>query len=161
MLNEYNFKIKEIYFNASFIDDKLCKLNFSYNSFKKLNFDSNNKYLLLLKLKLDSYLNSKKEDFKEILFDYGPISNFRKKLYDSLLDIKYGSLISYKDLALKGFKSAKYTRAVAMCLAKNKLPLIIPCHRVICSDNSLSSYNAGVDFKKYFLKLENSYSLIE
>lgn len=84
-------------------------------------------------------------------------SDFNKKVYETLLNTKYGETITYKDLAIKVNNKNTY-RAVGNAMNKNPLPFIIPCHRVL-SSNGLGGYRYGMDLKRFLLKLEeeNSY----
>ena len=76
-----------------------------------------------------------------------------KKVWDELLNIPYGEVRTYKEIAEKiGNKNA--SRAVGMANHKNPIPIIIPCHRVIGSNNKLVGYALGLDVKQYLLNLE-------
>ena len=83
-------------------------------------------------------------------------SKFQKDIYHALLKVRYGQTISYKELAAKAGYSNAY-RAVGSAMANNKLPFIIPCHRVIKNDGSLGNYGFGVKLKRYLINLEASY----
>lgn len=82
-------------------------------------------------------------------------TDFQKKVWSELLKIKKGSVITYKDLAGKIGKS-KAIRAVANAVAKNKLLVIVPCHRVIRSDQKIGGYSGkgGIKTKMKLLKSE-------
>ena len=82
-------------------------------------------------------------------------SRFRGSVLTACRDIKFGQTISYSELAKKvGWPAA--SRAVGSALAKNPLPLIIPCHRVVRSDGKMGGFSApgGVTLKKKMLELE-------
>lgn len=80
-------------------------------------------------------------------------SEFQKKVWTELLKIPYGSTMSYKDIAkLVGNENA--SRAVGMANNKNKIMFIIPCHRVIGKNGSLTGYAGGLNIKKQLLQLE-------
>ena len=81
-------------------------------------------------------------------------SDFQIKCWQELIKIEYGKTISYKEQAL-AFRGANYARAVAGANNKNKLPIIIPCHRVIGSDGSLVGYAGGLKVKEQLLIIEN------
>ena len=67
--------------------------------------------------------------------------------------IKYGNYKTYKDIACEiGNKLA--FRAVGNALNKNPFPIVVPCHRVLASNGSLGGFSAGIEWKKYLLKLE-------
>jgi len=82
---------------------------------------------------------------------------FAKRVLTVCRDIGFGQTVSYGRLAEMAGKPGA-ARAVGMVMAKNPLPLIIPCHRVICSNGSLGGFSAsgGVNLKKRLLKLEGA-----
>ena len=82
-------------------------------------------------------------------------TEFQKKCWNKLLAIPYGEVISYKEQALK-LGGENYCRAVAGANNKNKLPIIIPCHRVIGHDGKLVGYAGGINLKKKLLEVEGS-----
>ena len=83
-----------------------------------------------------------------------PGTAFQQKVWRELTKIPFGSTISYLDLAKK-LGDPKAVRAVASANAKNKLWIVVPCHRVIGSDGSLTGYAGGLTVKKWLLKHEN------
>ena len=80
-------------------------------------------------------------------------SNFTGSLYRQLQKIPAGSVLSYQELAERS-GSIGANRAAGSACAKNKIPLLIPCHRVIKSDGSLGRYAFGADRKKWLLEHE-------
>jgi O-6-methylguanine DNA methyltransferase len=113
------------------------------------NFD-NNKILELTKYELDLYFKNKLKFFSIALEPYG--TEFYKKAWQVLQNIEYGKTISYSDEA-KILNS--HPRAVARANALNKIPIIIPCHRVIAKNGTLSGYAGGVWRKEFLLDLES------
>ncbi len=83
-------------------------------------------------------------------------TEFQKKVWKELLKIPYGETISYKELAIR-IGNERAQRAVGGANNKNKLAIIVPCHRVIGSNGSLVGYASGVDVKKMLLELEKSH----
>jgi len=84
-------------------------------------------------------------------------SPFHKEIYTALLNVPYGTTLSYKELgALAGNPDA--SRAVGAAMAHNPLPIVIPCHRVLKSDGSLGNYSAaeGVKSKKWLIEHEKA-----
>jgi methylated-DNA-[protein]-cysteine S-methyltransferase len=79
---------------------------------------------------------------------------FQKKVWQELLEIPFGKTISYLDLSKK-MGDVKAIRAVAAANGKNKLWIVIPCHRVIGTDGSLTGYAGGLWRKKWLLEHEN------
>lgn len=80
-------------------------------------------------------------------------TEFQKKVWKALLTIPYGKAISYSDQAQK-IKNPKAVRCVGTTNGKNPIPIIIPCHRVIGKDGSLTGFGGGLPAKKYLLELE-------
>ena len=100
---------------------------------------------------LSEYFNGKRKTFDIPVALNG--TKFQKKVWRALCDIPYGKTISYKELAA-AVGNEKACRAVGMANNKNKIAIIIPCHRVIGSGGNLVGYAAGVDIKRFLLDLE-------
>lgn len=81
-------------------------------------------------------------------------TDFQQKVWQELINIPYGKTISYLDLAKK-LGDVKAIRAVASANGKNPLWIVIPCHRVIGTDGSLTGYAGGLWRKKWLLEHEN------
>lgn len=82
-------------------------------------------------------------------------SPFQHKVWQAMRKVRAGATISYQGLAQRtGNRSA--ARAVARACASNPIPLIVPCHRVITSDNKLGGFSAGLHRKRYLLQHECS-----
>ena len=79
---------------------------------------------------------------------------FQKKVWTSLLEIPYGTTTTYLALSRK-LGDEKTIRAVAAANGKNPLWIVVPCHRVIGSDGSLTGYAGGLSRKKWLLEHEN------
>ena len=82
-------------------------------------------------------------------------SYFQKLVWKEIEKIPYGKTKSYKDIAIQ-IGNPKSSRAVANACGKNPLPIIRPCHRVICSNGEIGGYSAygGTKLKKALLKIE-------
>jgi len=78
---------------------------------------------------------------------------FQKKAWDALLSIPYGETRSYREQA-EIVSNIKACRAVGLANGKNPISIIIPCHRVIGADKSLTGYGGGIGIKKALLELE-------
>ncbi|WP_373516860.1 methylated-DNA--[protein]-cysteine S-methyltransferase [Pricia sp.] len=94
---------------------------------------------------------------KRIVFDLDlnpEGSDFQKRVWNALLDIPYGKTTSYLNLS-KNLGDVKAIRAVAAANGKNPLWIVVPCHRVIGSDGSLTGYAGGLYRKKWLLDHEN------
>ena len=79
---------------------------------------------------------------------------FQQRVWQTLLQIPYGETISYKQQAER-LGSLKAVRAVAAANGQNKISIIVPCHRVIGSNGSLTGYAGGLNRKQALLQLEN------
>ncbi len=80
-------------------------------------------------------------------------NSFRAKVYAALRRVPAGQTLSYGDLAhAAGFPGA--ARAVGTSMAKNPLPLVVPCHRVVAAGGKLGGYSGGLHWKKWLLELE-------
>lgn len=100
---------------------------------------------------LDEYFAGKRTEFDLPLAPKG--TEFQKKDWEALRKIPYGQTCTYKDIA-QAIGCPKGFRAVGLANNRNPIMIIIPCHRVIGSDGSLTGYAGGTHIKKYLLELE-------
>ncbi len=155
--------IYKIFYQAPFSEleiinneDVLLEINFINNEIVKEKKAKEKKFILnnlskkILK-QLDEYFNQKRKVFDLPLKIQA--SDFEKKVYKKLCEIKFGDLRTYKEIA-ELIDNPKACRAVGNANAKNKIPIIIPCHRVIATNNAIAGYNGGVDKKAWLLKFE-------
>jgi methylated-DNA-[protein]-cysteine S-methyltransferase len=103
---------------------------------------------------LKAYFNNQLKKFDLKLNPEGTV--FQKKVWEQLLTITYGKSISYLELS-KQLGDVKAIRAVANANGKNPLWIIVPCHRVIGSDGSLTGYAGGLYRKQWLLNHESEY----
>ena len=101
---------------------------------------------------LNDYFLGKKMDFDFKLNPNG--TEFQQKVWKSLLDIPYGKTRTYLEQS-KTLGDIKAIRAVASANGKNPLWIVVPCHRVIGTDGSLTGYAGGLWRKKWLLEHEN------
>jgi methylated-DNA-[protein]-cysteine S-methyltransferase len=80
-------------------------------------------------------------------------TEFQKRVWKTLQTIPYGETISYGELAKK-IGDSKAVRAVGAANGQNPIPIIVPCHRVIGSDGSLTGFGGGIENKRKLLELE-------
>lgn len=102
---------------------------------------------------LQEYFSGCRKEFDFRIDPQG--TDFQQKVWKLLLEIPFGKTISYLDLAKK-FGDEKAIRAVASANGKNPLWIVIPCHRVIGSDGSLTGYAGGLWRKEWLLQHENA-----
>lgn len=116
-----------------------------------------NKILNKTKGWLDRYFNGNRPNICEL--DLDPIgSDFRKEVWKILCNITYGKVITYNDIAKemakkKGIKQMS-AQAVGGAVGHNPISIIIPCHRVVGTNGSLTGYAGGIKRKKYLLEHE-------
>ena len=103
-------------------------------------------------LQKQDYFDGKRTTFTFPLNPSG--TDFQKKVWDELLHIPFGKTCSYLDLSKK-LGDVKAIRAVASANGKNPLWIVVPCHRVIGTDGSLTGYAGGLWRKKWLLEHEN------
>lgn len=82
---------------------------------------------------------------------------FQSKVLEALRGIPYGETRSYLDVAV-AIGNPKAVRAVGAANGHNPIPIVIPCHRVLGSDGSLTGFGGGLDTKRFLLDLERRYS---
>ena len=100
------------------------------------------------------YYFSKKESISQELISKEMMGTlFQKAVWQEIAKIPFGKTVTYKDVAEKVGRPKAY-RAVGTACGKNEIALFIPCHRVVASDGSLSSYAWGIDRKKWLLEHE-------
>jgi AraC family transcriptional regulator of adaptative response/methylated-DNA-[protein]-cysteine methyltransferase len=108
-------------------------------------------YFDLLKEQMMEYFNKERSRFDVSLDLVG--TEFQKEVWLSLLHIPYGHTTTYaRQAALIGKPSA--VRAVAGANGRNKISIVLPCHRVIGTDGSLTGYGGGLRRKQFLLELE-------
>ncbi|MFY0481718.1 methylated-DNA--[protein]-cysteine S-methyltransferase [Flavobacterium sp. PLA-1-15] len=101
---------------------------------------------------LQDYFQGKRNDFTFKLNPKG--TEFQQKVWQELLNIPFGKTMSYLELSKK-LGDVKAIRAVASANGKNPLWIVVPCHRVIGTDGSLTGYAGGLWRKKWLLEHEN------
>lgn len=132
---------------------------FLYNFPKNLKKEDNLPIFKETKLWLNDYFNGKNPNPNNLnLNPQG--TEFRKIVWQELLKIPYGKTITYKELgkkvASKLNKSSMSSQAIGGAVGHNPISIIIPCHRVIGTNGSLTGYAAGISKKEYLLKLERN-----
>ena len=102
---------------------------------------------------LQEYFEGKRVDFNLRIYIEG--TEFQKKVWNELLKIPCGEIDTYKGIAEK-IGNVKASRAVGNANNKNKILIVVPCHRVISSSGQLTGYRAGVENKEWLLNHEKS-----
>ena len=103
---------------------------------------------------LEEYFAGDRKDFTVPLAPSG--TPFQLAVWTQLTKIPYGSTVSYGDIARALGKRLVASRAVGLANGANPISIIVPCHRVIGSDGSLTGYGGGLDRKELLLRLEGA-----
>jgi methylated-DNA-[protein]-cysteine S-methyltransferase len=106
--------------------------------------------------RLKKYASGCPVSFADVAIDPGPMGEFQRRVMDECRRIPYGKTLSYGELAAKA-GSPRAARAVGNCMAGNRIPLLVPCHRVVRSGGGLGSFSApgGVGMKRRILAMES------
>lgn len=102
---------------------------------------------------LDEYFKGERHEFKLPFIYEG--TEFEKSVWNALTSIAYGKTVSYKDIAVL-INNEKAVRAVGSANGKNKLSILIPCHRIIGSNGKLTGYAGGLWRKEWLLHHEKT-----
>jgi O-6-methylguanine DNA methyltransferase len=113
--------------------------------------------LAALKTYINDYFYGREPGRGDIPLDMSSISPFRKRVYEELMKVPYGEVITYGELA-KRSGSPGGARAVGNAMNSNPFLILVPCHRVVASGNKgkkcLGGFGAGLDAKRFLLRLE-------
>ena len=160
------FNTKWGYFGLAGTETALCRTHLPGPEPKKIEsrllknlpdaqFDSS--YFKILQKQIAAYFEGSHVNFSlDIPIILDGFGVFSRKVLTACRKTKFGQKITYAGLAQKAGRPAA-SRAVGNALAKNPLPLIIPCHRVLRTDGQMGGFSApgGISFKKRMLTLEN------
>jgi methylated-DNA-[protein]-cysteine S-methyltransferase len=107
---------------------------------------------------LDEYFAGDRRDFA-LELDLGAGTPFQQAVWGELLRIPYGETVSYGEVARRLGRPER-VRAVGAANGRNPIAIVVPCHRVIGADGSLTGYGGGLDRKRALLALEGSAPLV-
>jgi methylated-DNA-[protein]-cysteine S-methyltransferase len=140
---------------AAWVDEKgrLVRFNLRATGAPKLDPDAerNAKALAEIRRQVNEYSKGKRQEFDLKLAAEGP--DFNKLVWNALCDIPFGTTTSYGAVA-RTIGHPKAARAVGAANGANPIALIVPCHRVIGSDGSLTGYGGGLPLKRKLLEHE-------
>lgn len=131
------------------IDGKITGI--SYQKSGTTNLKTSSSVLRKTIKELDEYFSGKRKKFTVPLLLDG--TEFQKKVWKSLQKIPYGKTASYKDVAID-IKNDKSYRAVGMANNKNKIIILVPCHRVIKNNGDSKGFAIEQNIKEFLLNLE-------
>jgi len=149
------------------VDEGICMCEFSDKNTLETELNDLKRYLkqeiierendhtINLRFQIDEYFAGIRKSFDIPLAMHG--TEFQKKVWNELLNIPYGTTISYRQQAI-ALNNPLSIRAVAKANGMNRIAIIIPCHRVIGSNGSLTGYAGGLHRKKWLLEHEKKYS---
>ncbi|AIS53395.1 methylated-DNA--protein-cysteine methyltransferase Ogt [Thermoanaerobacter kivui] len=130
----------------------ICRIDFENEESVLEEFEEGSKFYIEECIRqLDLYFRKKLKKFDLKLDVYG--TEFQKAVWNEVFNIPYGVVRTYGQIAkLIGKPNAQ--RAVGQALNKNPIPIVIPCHRVIGSNGSLTGFGGGIEIKKFLLRHE-------
>ncbi len=105
---------------------------------------------------VEEYLSGKRTLFS-VIPKYVTGTNFEQKVWSTICKVPYGMQETYLYIAKK-IGHPKAYRSVGNALGKNPIPIVVPCHRIIRSDEKIGGFTAGVKVKKMFLSLESKHN---
>ena len=141
---EHAIRMIDISDDVDFLRDRIKP---EFPNSEKVEIAGNSK----LKKEIDAFISG--EDIKFNLEVKG--TPFELDVWSALLDVPYGQTVSYSEIA-KRIGRPRAVRAVANACAKNPIPLIIPCHRIIRKSGDLGGYGPGIEKKIALLKIESA-----
>ncbi len=101
---------------------------------------------------LEEYFTGERREFSLVLKAEG--TDFQRRVWAALSEIPFGKTISYGELARR-IGNPRAVRAVGLANGRNPISIVVPCHRVIGADGSLTGYGGGLERKRFLLALEN------
>ncbi|GEP33189.1 methylated-DNA--protein-cysteine methyltransferase [Nocardioides szechwanensis] len=114
--------------------------------------DDSHPLLVETKRQLTAYFA---RDLKEFDLPLAPAgTDFQKRVWEQLVGIAYGQTASYGQIAAQLGKTNAASRAVGLANGSNPIPIVIPCHRVIGANGTLTGYAGGIERKQTLLELE-------
>ncbi len=135
-------------------DESICSILFSEKDKKEKYLQAETPSVLAeCYTQLDEYFKGNRRDFSFPYHFNG--TDFQKTVWEALIEIPYAETGSYKDIAVC-IGNEKAIRAVGSANGKNKLSIVIPCHRIIGSNGKLTGYAGGLWRKEWLLQHEKS-----
>jgi methylated-DNA-[protein]-cysteine S-methyltransferase len=132
-------------------DTQLISIEFEHQYSSDNHPEASNAILKDCADQLTDYFSGRRQDFTLPLATPG--TAFQQLVWSALTDIPYGETRSYRDIA-RSIGNPAAVRAVGAANGRNPLPIVVPCHRVIGSNGSLTGFAGGLEAKKILLELE-------
>jgi methylated-DNA-[protein]-cysteine S-methyltransferase len=108
----------------------------------------------LARRELDEYFEGRRRNF-DVSLDLRALPPFTLSVLDELARVPYGKTTTYGKLALR-VGHPRAARAVGTVMNRNRIPIVLPCHRVVGATGSLTGYAGGLDVKERLLELEGA-----
>jgi methylated-DNA-[protein]-cysteine S-methyltransferase len=103
---------------------------------------------------LDEYFGGRRRNF-DLPIDVALVAEFNRRVLGELARVPYGQVVTYGELAARA-ERPRAARAVGTVMNRNPLPIVLPCHRVIGANGSLTGYGGGLERKEKLLRLEGA-----
>ena len=152
-MNKYTWYIKVSAGIIKIIFSEEYVLSVSFSDIIKEN-DKGSEVLDKALKQMNEYFSGERKKFDLPLYFEG--TEFQKSVWNELRKIPYGTTVSYKDIA-EGINNEKAVRAVGNANNKNKIMIIVPCHRVIGKNGKLVGFAGGLDKKEFLLEHEKKF----
>lgn len=149
---KYTHTYKTIIGNIEIIEEDKYIIGVNFNTESSIE-DKETELIKETYKQIKEYIEGKRKIFDIPIKMKG--TEFQKKVWKELTKIPYGETRSYKQIA-EGIGKPKASRAVGMANHNNPIAIIVPCHRVIGTNNKLVGYAGGLDIKEKLLKIEKS-----
>jgi methylated-DNA-[protein]-cysteine S-methyltransferase len=106
---------------------------------------------------IQAVLEGKRRDLRDLRLDERGIDSFRRRVYAATRDVQPGTIATYGQVA-RAIGEPEAARDVGAALARNPMPVIVPCHRVIAANGALHGFSApgGIETKRRMLQLEGA-----
>ncbi|KNF09221.1 O-6-methylguanine DNA methyltransferase [Gottschalkia purinilytica] len=135
-------------------EDSILSVIFVDEEKQDIEFNKVPRILKKAYVQLDEYFKGKRNKFDLKISFTG--TDFQKKVWNELTNISYGEVVSYKYIAEK-IGNEKAVRAIGNANSKNPISIIVPCHRVIGANGSLTGYAGGIERKEWLLNHEKTF----
>lgn len=152
-ISKYKYRFKGLALEIGIMNSAVVSIRFTDGDMASDESFKNDETACWVISELDEYFAGIRKKFNVPVNAVG--TPFQKKVWDALLKIPYGETRNYKQIA-SDIGNEKAARAVGMACNRNPIAIIIPCHRVVGSDGTLTGYAGGIDVKRYLLELENA-----
>ncbi|MDD3340892.1 MAG: methylated-DNA--[protein]-cysteine S-methyltransferase [Bacilli bacterium] len=143
----YQTKIGEL----TFIEENGILIEIGFGSALGSVLEKETSFLKEAKQQVEEYLEGNRKQFTIPFKVQG--TSFQKSVYEALLQIPYGEVRSYSDIA-RAIQNPKAVRAVGNANNHNRLPILIPCHRVVGKNGKMVGYAGGLSIKETLLTIE-------